>query len=263
MTMPAGSTRRSCAASSVPERHSRRHPEQHPDRLRLRRAVRQSRVTIYYFTSPTDFSTSLTRACSSLQELRERVARQVGVVPALLLEDCPSRRSTSPSSRRARSSAFFCAALMPGGATTERQLVSTRSMPCSLKVGTSTPGRRCGERHADGAQLAGLDLAFVFAVAGNAGGDLAAEDRGERLAAAGERHVVDLRRRRAPAAPTNSAAMMWSTPPAEPPAKVTLRDVLLHRRGEVLGVLDRRIRRHDDDLRLFGQAARSASPGRA
>ena len=31
---------------------------------------------------------------------------------------------------------------MPGGATTERQLVSTRSMPCSLKVGTSTPGMR-------------------------------------------------------------------------------------------------------------------------
>jgi hypothetical protein len=42
-------------------------------------------------------------------------------------------------------SAFFCSAVMPGGAITERQLASTRSMPCSLKVGISTPGMRFSE----------------------------------------------------------------------------------------------------------------------
>src|SRR5215207_4062191 len=78
---------------------------------------------------------------------------------------------------------------MPGAATTERQLVSTRSMPCSLKVGTSTPGRRCGEVTP---MARSLPVPFVLAVTGDAGGHVGAEDSGERLAAAGERYVVDL-----------------------------------------------------------------------
>src|SRR6185436_4104696 len=50
--------------------------------------------------------------------------------------------------------------------------------------------RRLRER----AHLAGLDLLGELAQARHARGDVAAEDRGDRLAAALERHVVDLRR---------------------------------------------------------------------
>ena len=186
------------------------------------------------FTRPMEVRTSSTRACSSLQELGELVAGQIGVVPALLLQDSFQAVDFTILSI-VSVSAFAASAVMPGGATTERQLAISRSTPCSFSV-----ARRClgaGRRgHADQAQLAGLDLAFELAVAGNAGRDLAAEDRGERFAAAGERDVVDLGRV-GPAALANSAAAMWSTPPAEPPAQVTLAGSALMAAARSLAVL--------------------------
>ena len=60
--------------------------------------------------------------------------------------------------------------------------------------GASTPASRSSPETASSAQLAGLDLAGELAVAGDADGHLAAEDRRQRLAAAGEGDVVDLGR---------------------------------------------------------------------
>ena len=58
----------------------------------------------------------------------------------------------------------------------------------------STPSRRSAEEMRERAEIAGLDLAGELLIAAHAGGDVAAEDRGQRLAAAGERHVVDAAR---------------------------------------------------------------------
>ena len=53
---------------------------------------------------------------------------------------------------------------------------------------------RFGLETAESAHAATFDLLGEFADAGNAGGDMAADDGGDRFAAAFEGHVVDLRR---------------------------------------------------------------------
>ena len=86
--------------------------------------------------------------------------------------------------------------VMPGAAD-HRAPVGEHEIDALLLEGRHIDaGQPLRRGHADGAQLAGLDLPFVLALAGDAGGDLAAENGGERLAAARERHIVDLRRRR-------------------------------------------------------------------
>ena len=90
--------------------------------------------------------------------------------------------------------AAFCSAVRPGAAATMRQFSSATSTPASFSVGASTPGSRSSPETASSAQLARLDLARELAVAGDADRHLAAEDRRQRLAAAGEGDVVDLGR---------------------------------------------------------------------
>ena len=116
----------------------------------------------------------------------------------------------------------------------------------------STPGSRFSRRHADGAQLAGLDLAFVFAEARNAGGDLAAEDRRQRLAAAGERNVVDLLGVGADRAGEQRRHHVVDAA-GRAAGEGHLGDVGLDGCGEILRRLDRRIRRHHDDLDFLGE----------
>ena len=146
-----------------------------------------------------------------------------------------------------------CSAVMPGGATTERQLTTSTSMPCSFRVGTSTPAIRCAGGHGERAHLAGLDLAFELAVARDAGRDLAADDRRDRLAAARKGDVVDLGDVAAGGlGEQRSQDVVGAAGRTARPSH--LADIRLHGGGEVLDRLVRRVRRHDDDERIAGEA---------
>ena len=70
---------------------------------------------------------------------------------------------------------------MPGGASTPRQLVKTRSMPASVRVGASTALDPLVAGHREHPQLAGLDLAHELAEAGEARRDLVAQQGGQRV----------------------------------------------------------------------------------
>ncbi len=198
-------------------------------------------------------STSFTRAVSALRKAANCVGVQVGVVPAARLQDLGPLVRLDRLVDRGDENAAFCAAVMPGPATMPRQLTSSTSRPCSFSVGTSTPVRRLPVETAERAQLAGLDLALELVVAGDAGRDAAAEHLGERLAAAGERHVVQLRRIAAGRLGHEAGQdVVGAAGGAAGPDD--LRGVGLHRGGEILHRLVRRVRRHHDDQRIAGQA---------
>src|SRR5829696_5635462 len=160
---------------------------------------------------------------------------------------CHSLDFTILSTRSTR--AFFWSAEMPGGATTERQLAISRSMPCSFTVGPSTFERRFG----DVTQLARFDLAFELAVPGDAGRHLAAENRCEGLSASGKRHIVDLGGIRARGLGEEGGRDMVD-PARRAAGPRDLAGVRLDRRREILGGLDGGIGRHDDRLVLRGEA---------
>ena len=130
------------------------------------------------------------------QELAERRAVQKLIVPAGALQRLAPRGARDERATRSVSAACS-AALMPGGATTARQFARSSGTPDSRSVGASMPGVAYGRRHRQHAQLAGGDRLRELAVAAHARGHLAAEHRGERFAAARERHVVDRGRRHA------------------------------------------------------------------
>ena len=103
------------------------------------------------------------------------------------------------------------------------------------------------------AQLAGLDLALELAVARNAGRDLAAEHRRERLAAARKGDVVDLRGVGAGGLDEQRRQdVVGAAGRAARPSH--LRRIGLRGGGEVLNRLVRRVGRHDDDERVAGKA---------
>ena len=113
--------------------------------------------------------------------------RSSGSAPALRATPADCTIASIAASRRRRS-----ALLTPGGATSERQFSSSTSTPCSRSVGASRPGRRSAlemrERRAPcPASMCGANSARPLMPDRH----LAAENRGHRFAAAGERDVVD------------------------------------------------------------------------
>ena len=96
------------------------------------------------------------------------------------------------------STSFTIAALSSsetsGGANTPRQLKSSISTPCSFSVGASIAFLTLVGGYGEQTQRAGLHLLGEFAITGNAGRDLIAQQRCKRLATAGKRHVGDRRR---------------------------------------------------------------------
>ena len=191
------------------------------------------------------FRTSATRVCSCFRYARELVAGQIGVVPALLLQHFgPGRRFHHGFDRldervalRRRDAGGAHHGAPVGDVEVDALLLQRRGVDAldALRRG-----------HREDAQLAGLDLAFELAVARDAGRDLAAHDRGDRLAAAGERDVVDLGRIAAdrlgeePDRDVIDAARGAAGPGDLPGLR-------LEPVGEVLRGLERRVRRHDDD----------------
>ena len=121
------------------------------------------------------------------------VARQVAVVPAagreLLLPGLRGGELLDVGDDRR-----LLLVAEPGAAATMRQFSSATSTPASFSVGASTPSSALFARDREQPQLPGLDLALELAEARDADRDLAAEDRRQRLAAAGEGDVVDLGR---------------------------------------------------------------------
>ena len=128
-----------------------------------------------------------------LQELGERVAREIGVVPALRLQDFLPFLGLHHLVHGLGQSLLLVGG--DAGRGHDRAPVGDLEVDALILQGRAVDVRQLGGRgDADQAQLAGLDLAFELAVAGNADRDLAAEDGRERFAAARERDVVDLGR---------------------------------------------------------------------
>ena len=108
-----------------------------------------------------------------------------------------SRASLSTPASRSRTctsltSASRCCGVMPGRAEHAAPVAELDVDALLLQGGNAVQLLRARLR--ERAHLAGLDLLGELAEARDPGGDVAAEDRGDRLAAALERHVVDLRR---------------------------------------------------------------------
>ena len=148
----------------------------------------------------------MTRSRSAVEERAELVAGHGEVLPAVLLARLLPSRPRRPSARPARSgtagprprsrAARRCRASSPARRRCPAPAASARSpRPPRGRAGFRR-GVAARRRPGDGqrAQLARLDLVLPLADTGDAGRDLAAEDGRQRLAAAGEGDVVDLRR---------------------------------------------------------------------
>ncbi len=165
------------------------------------------------------------------------------VLPGLALDHGVDR-----GLRAARSSAGTS-----GAAKRPRQLKKATSTPCSFSVGMSTPGSRSSEERASARSLPAFDLRAELAVAGDADGDVAAQDRGQRLAAARVGDVVELgevgadRLHDQPGDDVVGAADRSAAPGDRT-------RIGLQRGDEVVERLDRRVDRNDDDLELADDA---------
>ena len=254
---PQGRRRPSAAAAAGPARTtaaSATSEQRDADRRTApASAARAARRRVAHLTRPIVVSTSFTRAWSAFRNAAIGVGVQVGVVPAARLQDLgPLVRLDRLVDRVARAPSS-APRVMPGPATMPRQLTSSTSSPCSFSVGTSTPAMRLPVEIAERAQLAGLDLALELVVAGDAGRDAATQHLGERLAAARERHVVQLGRIAAGGLGDQAGQdVVGAARGAAGPDD--LRGVGLQRGGEILHRLVRRIRRHHDDERIAGEA---------
>ena len=203
-------------------------------------------------TRPTDLSTSVTRTISFLQEIREGVTAEIGVRPTLLLEGfLPGVRLDHLLDRLAERLLLLGS---DAGRRDHRAPVGEHEIdPLLLEGRDIHAGQPVFRGDADGAQLAGLDLPFIFAEARNARSDLGAEDGRQRFAAAGERDVVDLLCVRADRAGEQCRHHVVDAA-GRAAGESDFCDVGFHRRGQILRGLDRRARRHHDDLDLLGEA---------
>ena len=183
-------------------------------------------------------------------EARERVARRDSDRSSDSARASRAIPASAPSPRPALEPRAI-GAVMPGGATSERQFSNSTSTPCSRSVGASSAGQPLGARDGEHAQRAGLDLRRELRQAVDAHRHLAAEDRRHRLAAARERDVVDAPRRHADGVGDQAgqdliAAAGRSAAPRD-------RFGPRRTRRQVAQRAERRCRGHDDDLVLAGE----------
>ena len=144
-------------------------------------------------TRPRVFRISVTRTSSSSRYLRELVAGQIEVHPALVGQRLLPALALVHGVDRVDQRLLL--RIVDAGGRHHRAPVGELDIDALLLEGRDVEAfdpRRRGDRQR--AQLAGLDLAQPFADAADAGGHVAAHDRRQRFAAAGERHVVELGR---------------------------------------------------------------------
>ena len=195
-----------------------------------------------------------TRACSASRNWRNAAPSSKRSVQPLRRERPRHAAALGHAFDARASSASRSSSLRPGGATTPRQLARSSAMPDSRSVGASMPGTRSARRDGQHAQPAGRDLSAELAVAADPGGQLSAEQRGQRFAAAGERHVVDERLGGTPHRlgdqPDQQVIGAAGRSAAPRDAAGTRRRT---RRSDLRSVADGRRRRDGDHLELAGQ----------
>ena len=153
--------------------------------------------------------------------------------------------------------------LILAGAISPRQLTSVTSMPCSLKVGMSTPGSRSGEEMPRARSLPAWICWRDLVEAARRDGDVAAHDLRQHLAAGAGDDIVHLGGVAAGRLDDQARSGCGRDRPAEAAPADTEPGSALNLRDQVLQRLDRRVRRHDQRLDTRRSAAPAASPDRA
>ena len=146
-----------------------------------------------YWTRPMDLRVSVTLVWSSVRKAANSIRRLVEVQPAALLEGgLPGGALDHLGDGVGQCGHILLADV---GADEQAAPVDQRDVDALRLQGRHLDaGQGLVRRDADAAQLAGRDLRRELLIAADAGRDMATQDRGERLAAAGMGDVVDLGR---------------------------------------------------------------------
>ncbi len=150
-------------------------------------------ATIGYLTRPDLFEGLADLVVGRLDEGREGIAGEVRVLPVLLLQlGLPRARLGHGLHRVERGLAVGRA--HPGRSHHAAPVAELDVDPLFLERGDVHAGDPGRGAHTERPELAGLDVRLELAIPADPGHGLGPDERGRRFAAAGIRHVIDLRR---------------------------------------------------------------------